>query len=455
MTAPRFEEPGAYRDPYQPSTSDYPASAAPAYRSPAQSDAGYTDAPTAFRPSEIYARPAAPSDVWQDDGASSIAPGDSVSQLGRQDTHRRMVGPRPLEGAGMSPVAEGDEAFEHDSPSNYQYVPPHMLEDDRSTVVGPQPQRSLSNQSATRSGSGAGPAHAIYPVAQRKYPTLDDDYAGQDDLEYNHYHQPARSGESSAQLPLVGAAAAYGAVHSAATTPVGNSRGYANVSPYDEEDLYGNYAPRSLGYDEEHAYHDKPGQLSPHAYGDDDGKDVYPPAPGDKAVHGGPGLVVDPRTLPVSAWWRRAFWGDKTPAERREWEHRNGLGIQRWPFACWALTLIMCAVMVYQLVHMHSLTGSVIQTKPSINWMIGPSGAVLINEGARFNGCIKNTPNITDIDWICPKYSNVASVTTAQASCSMSDVCGFGGWTSTEEPSQSFRFVSPKRLRSALVRAFD
>lgn len=39
-------------------------------------------------------------------------------------------------------------------------------------------------------------------------------------------------------------------------------------------------------------------------------------------------------------------------------------------------------------------TGSPIQTKPSFNPMIGPSGASLINSGARFAGCMKNVPNV-------------------------------------------------------------
>lgn len=325
-----------------------------------------------------------------------------------------------------------------------------MLEDDRSTVLdAAQPQRSLSNQSATRSRSGAGTGTAyapslspngIYPVAQREYPNLDDDYPQHDDLEYNNYHAHNHdlSGQSSAQFPLVGDGAPYGGVHPAPSAHAAGS-GYTGVSPYDEEDMYGAYAPRSLGYDEEHAYHDKAGASSPHGYGGED-KDVYPPVPNDKSVNGGLGQGVDPRTIEAAPWWRRALWDD-TPDARREWEHTMGLGIQRWPVGCWCLTLAMCGVMIYQLVHMHSLTGSVIQTKPSFNYMIGPSGAVLINEGARFDGCIKNTPNISDISWVCPAYSNLASVTSSQASCTMSDVCGFGGWGADEDPNQTFRFV--------------
>jgi len=58
--------------------SDYNAQP-PTYHSPTQShsDADYSAAAPAFRPSEIYGRPVAPSDVWVDDSASTILPGVS------------------------------------------------------------------------------------------------------------------------------------------------------------------------------------------------------------------------------------------------------------------------------------------------------------------------------------------------------------------------------------------
>jgi hypothetical protein len=78
MTArgPRFGDASAYHDPYD--NQPYPSSAAPSYRSPAPSDTGYSAAAPAFRPSEIYGRPSAPSDVWVDDSASTIVPGVRV-----------------------------------------------------------------------------------------------------------------------------------------------------------------------------------------------------------------------------------------------------------------------------------------------------------------------------------------------------------------------------------------
>lgn len=58
---------------------------------------------------------------------------------------------------------------------------------------------------------------------------------------------------------------------------------------------------------------------------------------------------------------------DTTPNELRVHEHKRGLGVQKRPWACWILSLIMIGVMIYELVHMSQLTGSPIQTKPSFN----------------------------------------------------------------------------------------
>jgi len=49
----------------------------------------------------------------------------------------------------------------------------------------------------------------------------------------------------------------------------------------------------------------------------------------------------------------------------------------------------MVAVFAYELARNSALTGSVIATKPTFNWMIGPSSATLINMGARFVPCMK------------------------------------------------------------------
>lgn len=83
--------------------------------------------------------------------------------------------------------------------------------------------------------------------------------------------------------------------------------------------------------------------------------------------------------------------------------------------------------------------------------MIGPSGAVLINQGARFAGCMKYIPGLTDIDWVCLSESNKAVTDIQNATCTMSEVCGFGGFSSPQEANQAFRFVLPIFLHAGVV----
>lgn len=57
---------------------------------------------------------------------------------------------------------------------------------------------------------------------------------------------------------------------------------------------------------------------------------------------------------------------------------------QKWPIMTWCLVTIMTCLMIWELVVNKQKTGSVIATKPTFNYMIGPSFEVLINIGARF-----------------------------------------------------------------------
>ncbi|GAA5990644.1 hypothetical protein JCM10908_003168 [Rhodotorula pacifica] len=164
---------------------------------------------------------------------------------------------------------------------------------------------------------------------------------------------------------------------------------------------------------------------------------------------GARGEMIEPAPL-----WRRWFW-DTTDPERRVWEHKTGRGMQRWPFASWTLAVIMTIVLIVELVRMKSITGSLIQTKPSFNVMIGPSAEVLINQGARFAGCMKYIPDVTNIAWTCPNATNSNTVSSSLTTCTMSDVCGFGGFDSQTDgpggPNQSFRFFVPIFLHAGIV----
>lgn len=63
---------------------------------------------------------------------------------------------------------------------------------------------------------------------------------------------------------------------------------------------------------------------------------------------------------------------------------RSNMLPQKWPIMTWTLITIMTCLMIWELIVNKQKTGSVIATKPTFNYMIGPSFEVLINIGARF-----------------------------------------------------------------------
>ncbi len=109
------------------------------------------------------------------------------------------------------------------------------------------------------------------------------------------------------------------------------------------------------------------------------------------------------------------------------------------------------------------LTKSPIAIKPQFNPMIGPSPYVLINMGARFVPCMRNTPGVQDserpISWPCPSTTTLDPNSPSQQ-CALSDLCGFspvpnpvagGSPAGSPEPNQWFRFILPIFLHGGII----
>lgn len=93
-------------------------------------------------------------------------------------------------------------------------------------------------------------------------------------------------------------------------------------------------------------------------------------------------------------------------------------------------------------------TGKAISTSP-FNYMIGPSSELLINVGARFTGCMRSVPEISSMPFACLNETSSSTITTT---CSLSDVCGFGGFgTNNEPPHQTFRFFTAMWLHVGVI----
>ncbi|KAK4679273.1 hypothetical protein QC764_202730 [Podospora pseudoanserina] len=129
-----------------------------------------------------------------------------------------------------------------------------------------------------------------------------------------------------------------------------------------------------------------------------------------------------------------------------------GSGKKKIPFVVYFFTIVQVAVFIGELVKNGTSTGSPIMIKPQFNPMIGPSPYILINMGARFVPCMHNVKAIQEaegpVSWPCP-WS-----TTNENTCTLSELCGFGGVQQPgqpPEPNQWFRFIVPIFLHAGLI----
>ncbi|KAJ5812925.1 hypothetical protein N7447_009948 [Penicillium robsamsonii] len=143
---------------------------------------------------------------------------------------------------------------------------------------------------------------------------------------------------------------------------------------------------------------------------------------------------------------------------QRDNRKKTGFFSKKIAWVTYILTLAQIIVFIVELVKNAQLTGSVIETKPTFNPMIGPSPYVQIYMGARYNPCMKNVEGIQNanqtIQWPCPNS------TSATGDCTLSEVCGFSGVPnpavsgSTDDrpaPNQWYRFILPIFLHGGFI----
>ncbi|KAI9845500.1 MAG: hypothetical protein M1837_004839 [Sclerophora amabilis] len=128
------------------------------------------------------------------------------------------------------------------------------------------------------------------------------------------------------------------------------------------------------------------------------------------------------------------------------------------PWFVYVMTVIQISVFIAEIVKNSVLTKSPIMIHPQFNPMIGPSTSVLINMGARFVPCMRNTHGIQDADeiptFLCPNSTSTDNL------CPLSDICGFSGvpnptkdsdLTTKPQPNQWYRFIIPMFLHAGVI----
>lgn len=104
--------------------------------------------------------------------------------------------------------------------------------------------------------------------------------------------------------------------------------------------------------------------------------------------------------------------------------------------------------------------------------MFGPSIQVLVQSGARYPPCMLNSTHMPPTRrYICINATTAAametmpvslfdpalspnettSLVTTPSTCSLQDICGFGGFSNPRTPDQAFRFLTPLFVHSGLL----
>ncbi|PWN54311.1 rhomboid-domain-containing protein [Violaceomyces palustris] len=137
----------------------------------------------------------------------------------------------------------------------------------------------------------------------------------------------------------------------------------------------------------------------------------------------------------------RGGFGKNDKIEDQIEKRRRGIGRQRWPVVSYLVAVALVAVFIVELVKSSSETGQAVQTRPSINPMLGPPSEFLISFGARFVPCMRSVPNLSTTENLpCLNASTSATNSyTADQLCPIWEICGLKDASS---PNQGYRFVS-------------
>ncbi|KAI8150052.1 hypothetical protein BJV82DRAFT_503422 [Fennellomyces sp. T-0311] len=118
------------------------------------------------------------------------------------------------------------------------------------------------------------------------------------------------------------------------------------------------------------------------------------------------------------------------------------------------------------------LLGEFLELEP-FNYMLGPSVQILIQTGARFPPCMRNSTDMPPMQrYVCINATTAAAIEASESLslfdpatdatnpinlmlgpsvCTLEDVCGFGGFANPRTPDQAFRFLTPLFAHSGII----
>ena len=159
---------------------------------------------------------------------------------------------------------------------------------------------------------------------------------------------------------------------------------------------------------------------------------AYPPSP--ESQNPNPALLPDPR-------------------KKRSRRKKKGFFSGKVPWAVYFFTLVQVTVFIVEIIKNSIITGSPIMIHPSFNPMIGPSTYVLINMGARFVPCMRQTYDTNNkpypmSPWPCPK-TTTNDPSSPMNQCTLGELCGMGSFD--KDPDQWWRFITPIFLHAGII----
>lgn len=120
---------------------------------------------------------------------------------------------------------------------------------------------------------------------------------------------------------------------------------------------------------------------------------------------------------------------------------------QHHPWFLGVVTVIQVLILGAEFYFNFTNTGSLIQTTPTFNYMIGPTPGILTMFAGRFIPCMKST----GYDKAGSRFICMSGIKGVNGTCSLADTCSWVFPFDQSNPNQWFRFILPIFVHAGIV----